>query len=243
MEVTSCLSLRMPLAPRWNGLKSLIPHNTSIQGLEVSKLLGHISDCSQLPHYTTTNKHFLYTETQLSKGHYNDNEREVLIDGKGTKLRIRYASCKGVLKCPEIGCTFAASRNAKKCSTHPAANLAPSGPCPVYVVYVYPPDCDKNNERWIGGLTKDKVANSTQTNLHNHPLPMPHKVPSVVQEAIKTAVESNPALTPSQINLGKFQPQYCYDSNLLYHNIAYFATVFRHWYWLYAYGSVLSCTS
>ena len=103
---------------------------------EVTKFLGHISDCSQLPHYTTANKHFLYTETQLSKGHYNDNERDVLVNGKGTRLRIRYATCKGVLKCPEKGCTFAASRNAKKCSTHPAAHLAPSGPCPVYVVYV-----------------------------------------------------------------------------------------------------------
>ena len=46
------------------------PQSSSSSGL---KYMGHVSDCSKLPHYTGTNEHFLYNENQLSKGHYNDN--------------------------------------------------------------------------------------------------------------------------------------------------------------------------
>lgn len=78
-----------------------------------SKLMRHIDDCTKLPHYTITNKHFLYTENQISKGHYNDNERKVVVDGESTTVRIRYATCKGVMKCPQQNCTFAASKMQK----------------------------------------------------------------------------------------------------------------------------------
>ena len=82
--------------------------------------------------------------------------------------------------------------------------LIPSGKCPVYVVYVYPVDYENNPERWIAGLTKDIVSNSTLSNLHNHPLPKPSKIPTVIKNAVKEAVQSNPGLTPSQVNLGMY---------------------------------------
>ena len=65
--------------------------------------LGYVADCSKLPHYHKDNPHFLYSENQLSKGHYNDNAREVEIDGKRQQVRIRYAKCQGVLRCDFSG--------------------------------------------------------------------------------------------------------------------------------------------
>ena len=121
---------------------------------QAAKFIGYTADCSELPHHTAGNAHFLYTENQLSKGHYNDNERIVVVDGETRTLRICYAVSKGVLVCSEESCGFAASKNAKKCPRHPAQRLVPSGPCPVYIVYEYPQECDKSHKRWIGGLTK-----------------------------------------------------------------------------------------
>ena len=80
--------------------------------------------------------------------------------------------------------------------------MIPSGSCPVYVVYVYPQNHVENDERWITGITKDGVFNTTRNNLHNHPLPKPSKVPDIVHESVKHAVRCNPSITPSQLNLG-----------------------------------------
>ena len=80
------------------------------------------------------------------------------------------------------------------------SQLIPSGKCSVYVVYVYPTNYHENHERWLTGITKDQVYNSSQSNLHNHGLPKPNKVPMVVKTAVKKAVQCNPALTPSQVN-------------------------------------------
>lgn len=161
--------------------------------------LGHVQDITKLSHFTGHNHHLLYNQNQLSKGHYN--QRAVTIDGEERNLRIRYAACQGVLQCGEDECTFSASKRAKKCPKHPSAPLTPSGACPVYVVYVYPTD-ESNYERWITGVTKDKRANVSSGNLHNHPLPAPSKVPTIVQDAVKQAVQSNPGLTASQMDLG-----------------------------------------
>ena len=169
------------------------------------KRMGHIVDCSKLPQFTEGNPHLLYNENQLSKGHYNDNVREVVVDGNKQNVHIRYAACQGVLKCDTPNCTFASSKKAKKCPTHPMSQLTSSGKCPVYVVYVYPTNYQENHERWFTGITKDQVYNLSQSNLHNHALPKPSKVPMVVKTAVKEAVQCNPALTPSQVNLGMFK--------------------------------------
>ena len=96
--------------------------------------MGHISNIQRLPHFTGENHHLLYSENQLSKGNYNDNLREVNINGEKQNVRIRYAACKGVLECSVAGCNFAASKAAKKCPNHPTAEMIPSGSCPVCCV-------------------------------------------------------------------------------------------------------------
>lgn len=165
--------------------------------------LGHVQDISKLPHFTGDNYHLLYTENQLSKGHYNDIARVVPVNGEEQNVHIRYAACQGVLTCDEEGCSFTASKNAKKCSIHPSSTLTASGSCPVYVVYVYPADYQHNHERWIAGVTKDYHFSTSTSNLHNHTLPPAHKMPSIVEKAVNQAVRNNPGLTPSQMDLGK----------------------------------------
>lgn len=44
--------------------------------------MGHVSNLHELPHFTGQNHHLLYNENQLCKGHYNDNIRQVNIDGQ-----------------------------------------------------------------------------------------------------------------------------------------------------------------
>ena len=166
--------------------------------------MGHVSNLHTLPHFTGQNHHMLYNENQLSKGHYNDNVREVNIDGEKREVRIRYAACKGVLKCSVTSCTFAGSKTTKKCPSHPGAEMVSSGSCPVYVVYVYPTNHAEYSERWLTGITKDRAINVSSSNLHNHPLPKPSRVPSLVHESVKQAVRCNPSITPSQLNLGKY---------------------------------------
>lgn len=149
------------------------------ESAEAPPRLGHVWDITNLPHFTTPNHHMLYNENQLSKGHYNDNERSVIVDGIERKVRIRYATCQGVLHCSEEGCSFTASKRAKKCSKHPAASLSSTGACPVYIVYVYPVNYENDHERWITGVTKEKTTNLSSFNLHNHPLPIASKVPAL----------------------------------------------------------------
>ena len=145
----------------------------------------------------------MYNESQLSKGHYNDNTREVSIDGKKREIRIRYAACTGSMKCTVKECLFNGSKAAKKCPNHPSTELISTGNCPVYVVYVYPKNLEDEHDRWITGITKDELINVSSSCLHNHSLPKANKVPTVVQDAVKEAVRNNPGLTPSMINLGK----------------------------------------
>ena len=168
--------------------------------------MGHVLNIQTLPHFTGENHHLLYSENQLSKGNYNDNLREVSINGEKQSVRIRYAACKGVLECSVAGCNFAGSKAAKKCPNHPTAEMTPSGSCPVYIVYVYPQNHVENGERWITGITKDGMFNTARNNLHNHPLPKPSKVPDIVHESVKHAVRCNPSITPGQLNLGNL---YC----------------------------------
>ena len=59
--------------------------------------MSHIVDCSKLPHFIEGNPHFLHSENQLSKGHYNDNVREVVVDGNKQNVHILcYAASQGV---------------------------------------------------------------------------------------------------------------------------------------------------
>ena len=80
--------------------------------------------------------------------------------------------------------------------------MIPSGSCSVYIVYVYPQNHIENGERWITGIIKDNVFNSTRNNLHNHPLSKPSKVPDIIHESVKQAVRCNSSITPGQLSLG-----------------------------------------
>ena len=64
---------------------------------------------------------------------YNDNIREMIIDGKKEEVHVRYAACKGVLKYSTTDCNFIGSKSAKKCPTHPTSALVPTGSCPVFI--------------------------------------------------------------------------------------------------------------
>ena len=71
------------------------PENPDSSSPEL-KRMGHIVDCSKLPQFAEGNPHLLYNENQLSKGHYNDNVREIVVDGNKKSVRIRYAACSSV---------------------------------------------------------------------------------------------------------------------------------------------------
>ena len=174
-----------------------------VSGTDKPPRVGYVKDISKLPHFTGNNHHLLYNENQLSKGHYNDNVREMNIAGKKRRVRIRYAACTGSKMCSEKDCQFAGSKVTKKCPTHPSAELVSTDNCPVYVVYVYPETLDIEHDRWLTGITTDDHFNYRCSNLHNHIVPKPCKVPGVVQNAVKQAIHCNPGLTPSMINLGK----------------------------------------
>ena len=108
---------------------------------QVPPPMGHVSNLYGLSHFTGQNCHLLYCENQLSKGHYNDNVREVNINGQKQEVHIHYASCKGVLKCSVPSCNFAGSKTTKKCPSHPAAEMVSSGSCPVYIVCLSSQSC------------------------------------------------------------------------------------------------------
>lgn len=108
--------------------------------------LGHIEDLTKLPHFTGDNYHLLYNENHLSKGHYNDKARSVMINGEKQNIHIRYAACQGVHRCSEKGCSFTGSKKAKKCPKHPLVPLESSSACPVYIVYVYPTNYETMND-------------------------------------------------------------------------------------------------
>ena len=65
---------------------------------------------------------------------------------------------------------------------------------------IHPNDCTEN-ERWITGITKDLLFNSSTSNLHDHPLPKPGKIPAIVHDTVKQVVQCNPGITPSQLKL------------------------------------------
>ena len=201
--------------------------------------LGHVLDVTKLPHFTGQNHHLLYNENQLSKGHYNDNARTVIIDGEKRNVRIRYAACQGVLQCTEKECSFAGSKRAKKCPKHPTATLESTRHCPVYIVYVYPTDYENNHECWITGVTKEESSNISTSNLHNHVLPQANKVPTTVENAVKEAVRSNPGLTPSQMSLGKWREHKYFLCLALHHSSLFHP---RYWDRVYANGSFLCST-
>ena len=72
---------------------------------------GHVHE---LPHFTGQHHHLLYYENQLLKGHYNDNIRQVNIDGQTREVHVCHASCTGVLKYSIPSCTVAGSKTIKK---------------------------------------------------------------------------------------------------------------------------------
>ena len=79
-----------------------------------------------------------------------------------------------------------------KCLNHPDSKLNSSGPCDGYFVYVYPKDYDKNNERWIGFLSKGEDGNPAK---HSHLISIASKISTMVDCDIAIAIKNNPNLT------------------------------------------------
>ena len=101
-------------------------------------------------------------------------------------------------KCSEESCTFASSKNVKKCPAHPTSQLVPSGPCPVYIILCAP--CKQQKP----GSVDRRFDEEPSEQLYGNQSPQSPTVqasPMVVREAIKEAVSSNLSLTPSQITL------------------------------------------
>ena len=166
--------------------------------------LGFCKDISTLPHYDSTNPHFLFTDIQLGKGKARNPQTVTMkVDGVEEAVCYRIVPCAGVKLCPKHvdGCSYIAStRECRPCPSHPGEKLVRSGDCPVEFVYISPQD-NKDNRRWITGILRGK--DMTASNLHNHPSHAASKIPSKVDTDIRQAIISNPHLKTRDIMTGK----------------------------------------
>ena len=157
------------------------------------------------PKFDKTNKHFLYTDIQFSKGTARNPRKVTMnVDGAEEMMNYRLVPCGGVKLCAKHseGCSYTiAKREKTKCPTHPVEKLINSGECQVEFAYVWPEN-DEDNRRWISGISR--TTDSTDDNLHSHPCPPCTRLPSKVQTDWKNAVCQNPSLKTKDLLLGKF---------------------------------------
>ena len=157
----------------------------------------------------TSNPHFMWDDIQLSKGKVN-KDRQIFfeIDKVRVPLMYRCAPCNGIKFCPVETCNFVAPISQQRpCRLHPDKPLVKrndSGPvCPVEFAYLYPPE-KSDTQRWILGIVRHQKQ--IQKNIHNHPMPRPSKVCSMVKAVIQQSASSNSSLKPSQVAQGKGVP-------------------------------------
>lgn len=146
--------------------------------------LGFAPDISTFPLYSTEDKHFLFTDIQLSKGKLRAPRRiTVPVNGVNEDMYYRIAPCGGMKNCPVEDCSYSiCTREHHPCPKHPDHSLVLSAACPVEFVYAWPV-CNDDKRRWLSGLVRrgEMVSN----NLHNHAIPAPTKIPARVVNDIQ----------------------------------------------------------
>ena len=167
--------------------------------------LGFAQDITLLPFYTNNDEHFLFNDIQIGKGK-SRAARKVAIEVNGIQeeLYYRIAPCAGVKICPVVDCNYIVStKEHRPCPKHsdseqPQLELAKE--CPVEFVYVWPAD-KEDKRRWLSGIVR--TGNMVSSNLHNHPLNRPAKVPSKVVHDIEHAMELDPTLKTHDLITGE----------------------------------------
>lgn len=178
--------------------------------------LGFASDITSLPFYTKEDEHFLFNDVQLSKGKVRAARKiAALVDGKEEEIFYRIAPCGGVKCCAIEDCSYSIStREHRPCPEHPETSLVSSGECPVEYVYVWPV-CSDDKRRWISGIVRRNDMEAS--NLHNHPLHGPNKVPAKVVHDIQQALTLDPTLKTHDIITGNNYYFYSITINLLFY--------------------------
>ena len=171
------------------------------------KRMGYCEDMTTLTNYEKTDPHFIFTDIQLSKGTArNVRTVEMNVAGEKEVLHYRIVPCAGVKQCKKYadGCGYVVPlREFQPCPDHPSDGLIRSGDCPVEFVYLWPQQQD-DNRRWLTGFVRLNM--SENDNLHNHPIPLPIKIPSKVDADIRRAVMNNPNLKTQDIMVGEGLP-------------------------------------
>ena len=177
-------------------------HYPGVFHCPATQRLGYAEDITKLPLYSSSDKHFLFSDIQLGKSKPREPRCVTFnVDGMEEELNYRIAPCGGVKQCPVEGCQHVTStRERHHCSNHPDRSLEHSGPCPVEFVYVWPINPD-DKRRWLTGLVRS--GDLSRMDLHNHPLNGASKIPSRVVQDITDRLEEDPSLKTHDIVTGK----------------------------------------
>ena len=165
-------------------------------------MLWYIDDVTKLPHYTSSDPDFLWSDVQFSK--HSSTKQLIEVNGHGGVQKLSWfhrAQCKGAKKCEECDLTVCNSTIRNTCREHVNSPLIQVSDCEVEFVYLRHED-PNDNQRWIGGLLR-KHSFSAAKNFHSHGKIVPHRIPQKVRKEISSAVIANPSLTASQISSGQ----------------------------------------
>jgi len=129
--------------------------------------MSHIVDCSKLPQFIEGNSCFLYDGNQLSKGHYNDDVWEVVVDGNKQNVHIRSLCSISRYAIVSVTTPIAPlqTQKSQKCPNHSTSQLTPNGKCPVYVVYVYPTNYQEKPQEVVDGHCKRQCTSQSVAEL------------------------------------------------------------------------------
>lgn len=79
--------------------------------------------------------------------------------------------------------------------------------CSGYFIYISPKDKNSlatsstDHRRWLGFLAPG--GNDEKSTQHNHPAPFLHKIPRMVKEDVRVAVQKNPMTTGNDLSKGQ----------------------------------------
>ena len=168
--------------------------------------LGFVQDITTLPFYVKEDEHFLFNDIQIGKGKLRAARKvTITVDGNEEELYYRIAPCGGVKQCPVEDCTYTVStKEHRPCPHHSEQQLELAKECSVESVYVWPAD---ENDKWRCLSVIVRTGDLKSSNLHNHPLNGPTKVPSRIVHDIQHALEMDPTLKTHDIITGKQTPK------------------------------------
>lgn len=163
--------------------------------------LGFAQDITTFSFYSKDDEHFLFNDIQIGKGKLRAARKvTTAVDGIEEELYYRIAPCGGVKRCPVKECTYTVStKEHRSCPNHAEQKLELVNECPVEFVYVWPAD-EGDKRRWLSGIVR--TGDLKSSNLHNHPLNGPTKVPSKVVHDIQHALELDPTLKTHDLITG-----------------------------------------